>query len=162
LLLFRQSFTLHISDYLSGFACLFAYISLVQYLDFSAKYSFILKTLTFCFPIIVRTMVGIMPIFIGCTLLSILLFGASIRFQNASYAAMNLYSMIAGDELQDVFRDLTGFQMLLSLIFLYLYVFFGVAVITNSLIAIVAQGFKETKRLSRFDWAKFLDRQDGN
>ncbi len=70
--------------------------------------------------------------------------------------------MIAGDELQDVFRDLTGFQMLLSLIFLYLYVFFGVAVITNSLIAIVAQGFKETKRLSRFDWAKFLDRQDGN
>jgi hypothetical protein len=54
------------------------------------------------------------------------------------------------------------FQMLLSLIFLYLYVFFGVAVITNSLIAIVAQGFKETKRLSRFDWAKFLDRQDGN
>lgn len=97
--LFRGNFGLHISDYLSGFSCMFAFISLVQYLDYSAKYSFILKTLSYAVPVLVRTMVGILPIFIGACLLAISLFSSSWRFHSASYAAMNLYSAIAGDEL---------------------------------------------------------------
>jgi hypothetical protein len=97
--LVRGKFGLHISDYLSGFGCMFAYIGLVQYLDYSAKYSFILKTISFSIPILIRTMVGILPIFIGTVLLAISLFSSSYRFHNASYAAMHLYSMIAGDEL---------------------------------------------------------------
>jgi hypothetical protein len=125
--LFRGNFGLHISDYASGFGCMFAYIGLVQYLDYSAKYSFILKTLTYAVPILVNTCVGILPIFIGSVLLSISLFSASSRFTDSAHAAMNLYSMIAGDELQDVFRDVTGIQLLLGLVFLYIYVFFGVA-----------------------------------
>jgi hypothetical protein len=133
---------------------MFAYIGLVQYLDYSAKYSFILKTLSFAVPVLVRTMVGIIPIFIGAVLLSISLFGASWRFHSASYAAIHLYSAIAGDELQDLFRDITGFNMLLALLFMYIYVFFGVAVITNTFIAIVEQGFSETKSRSRFHWIK--------
>jgi hypothetical protein len=158
--LFRGNFGLHISDYLSGIGCMFAYIGLVQYLDYSAKYSFILKTLSHAVPVLVRTLVGIIPIFIGAVLLSISLFSSSYRFHTASFAAMNLYSMIAGDELQDVFRDLTGVNLLLALIFLYLYVFFGVAVITNTFIAIAEQGFSETKSRSRFEWAKQLKKNE--
>lgn len=67
---------------------------------------------------------------------------------------MNLYAMIQGDELQDVFRDLTSIQMLAGLIFLYTWVFFGMAVITNTFIAIVEQGFLSTKRMTRFEWLK--------
>lgn len=156
----RGNFGLHISDYLSGFGCMFAYIGLVQYLDYSAKYSFILKTLSFAVPVLIRTMVGILPIFIGAVLLSISLFGASWRFHSASYAAINLYSAIAGDELQDLFRDITGFNMLLGLLFMYIYVFFGVAVITNTFIAIVEQGFSETKSRSRFHWIKGSNRPE--
>ena len=44
--------------------------------------------------------------------------------------------------------------MLLALMFMYIYVFFGVAVITNTFIAIVEQGFSETKSRSRFHWIK--------
>jgi len=160
--LFRGNFGLHFSDYLSGFGCMFAYIGLVQYLDYSAKYSFILKTLSHAVPVLGRTLVGIIPIFIGAVLLSISLFSSSLRFHTASFAAMNLYSMIAGDELQDVFRDLTGVNLLLALAFLYLYVFFGVAVITNTFIAIAEQGFSETKSRSRFEWAKQLKNNDND
>ena len=78
---------------------MFAWIGLVQYLDYSAKYSFILKTLSVAVPILAQTLVGILPIFIGAVLLSISLFSASFRFHTATYAAMNLYAMIAGDEL---------------------------------------------------------------
>ena len=103
-------------------------------------------------------MVGILPIFIGAVLLSISLFSASYRFHNATYASMNLYSMIAGDELQDVYRDLTGVDLLTAILFLYIYVFFGIAVITNVFIAIAERGFNETKGRSRFDWVKKIQR----
>ena len=84
-------------------------------------------------PILGRTMVGIFPFFIGAVLLAISLFSASYRFHDASYASINLYSMIAGDELQDVFRDLTSMNLLTAIVFLYIYVFFGiVAIITCS------------------------------
>lgn len=106
---------------------MFAYIGLVQYLDYSAKYSFILKTLSYAVPILVNTCVGILPIFIGAVLLSISLFPASSRFTDSTHAAMNLYSMIAGDELQDGFRDVTNINILQGLLFMYIYVFFGVA-----------------------------------
>ena len=97
--------------------------------------------MSFSIPILIRTLVGILPIFIGAALLSISLFSSSYRFHNVSYAAMHLYSVICGDELQDVFRDLTGIQLLMGLLFLYLYVFFGIAVITNVFIAIAERGF---------------------
>ena len=71
---------------------------------------------------------------------------------------MNLYSMIAGDELQDVFRDLTGVDLLTALLFLYIYIFFGIAVITNVFIAIAERGFSETKGRSRFEWVKKMYR----
>jgi hypothetical protein len=137
---------------------MFAWIGLVQYLDYSAKYSFILKTLSFAVPILARTLVGILPIFIGAVLLSISLFSASFRFHNATFASMNLYSMIAGDELQDVYRDLTGVDLLTALLFLYIYIFFGIAVITNVFIAIAERGFSETKGRSRFEWVKKMYR----
>ena len=120
-------FGLHYSEYLCGFGCFFAYASLVQYLDFSPKYSIIFKTLTHAVPIIIRTSVGIIPIFMGAVLLAVSLFSASNRFKSASMTAINLYAMINGDELQDIFRDLTGIQLLTSLIFCYLYIFFGYA-----------------------------------
>lgn len=50
--------------------------------------------------------------------------------------------------------------MLCGLLFLYIYVFFGVAVITNTFIAIVEQGFSETKSRNRFDWAKKINRKE--
>ena len=50
--------------------------------------------------------------------------------------------------------------MLMGLLFLYVYVFFGVAVITNTFIAIVEQGFSETKSRSRFEWAKKIGLDD--
>ena len=133
---------------------MFAYFGLVQYLDYSAKYSFILKTLSHAVPVILRTIVGIFPIFVAVVLLGTTLFSASTRFASPAYSAMNLYSMIQGDELQDVFRDLSSIQMLTGLIFLYVWVFFGMAVITNTFIAICEQGFLTTKRMSRFAWLK--------
>jgi hypothetical protein len=50
--------------------------------------------------------------------------------------------------------------MLLGLLFMYIYVLFGVAVITNTFIAIVEQGFSETKCRSRFHQIKGSNRPE--
>ena len=112
-------------------------------------------------PILGRTMVGIFPFFIGAVLLAISLFSGSYRFHDASYASINLYSMIAGDELQDVFRDLTSMNLLTAIVFLYIYVFFGIVAITNVFIAIAERGFSETKGRSRFDWVRRIKKGEG-
>jgi len=65
-------------------------------------------------------MVGIFPIYIGAIMLSCSLFSASYRYQSPAYAAMNLYAMINGDELQDTFRDLSSLKTIAGIIFLYL------------------------------------------
>ena len=147
-------FGLEISEYLCGFGCMSAYFCLVQYLDYSSRYSFILKTMTYALPIMLRTLVGILPIFIGFVLLATSLFSTAYRFRSPSFTAVTLYSMMNGDELQDVFRDLTSIAKLPALIFLYVWVFIGVAVITNTFVVIVEQGFSSTRHQSRFEWLR--------
>jgi hypothetical protein len=56
---------------------------------------------------------------------------------------------------------LTGVDLLTALLFLYIYIFFGIAVITNVFIAIAERGFSETKGRSRFDWVKKMNRGEG-
>jgi len=123
----KDIYGLHISDYLCGFGCMFAWMSLVQYLEYYPEYSFILKTLSVSVPVLLRTIIGILPIYAGVVILGACLFPLSNRFKSFSLAAMNLYSMINGDELQDAFRDLTSIDLILGLLYLYLYTFIGYA-----------------------------------
>ncbi|CDW71109.1 UNKNOWN [Stylonychia lemnae] len=152
--IFKSYFGLHISEYLCGFGCMFSWISLIQYLEYYSEYSFISKTLSVAIPNIFKTIVGVLPLYVGVVLLGCILFPGSQRFQSFSYASMNLYSIINGDELQDTFRDLQSVGFLIALIYLYIYVFFGYAVIVNMFIAIIEDGFMDTKYSSRFDWLK--------
>ena len=78
--IYRQQFGIHITEYMCGLGCMFAWFGIVQYLDYSAKYSFILKTLTQAVPMFLRTAVGILPIYIAVVLLSVSLFSSSARF----------------------------------------------------------------------------------
>lgn len=63
--------------------------------------------------------------YIGACLFATAVFSNSNRFNDLSLTAMNLYCIINGDEMQDVFRDLTSVQVLVGLLFGVLYVFTG-------------------------------------
>lgn len=70
----KSYFGLHISEYLSGFGCMLAWVSLSQYLEYYPEYSFIIKTLSVAVPTILKTIVGMLPLYIGAVLLSTALF----------------------------------------------------------------------------------------
>lgn len=65
--------------------------------------------------------------YIGAVLLATALFPLSNKYQSFSWSAMHLYSMINGDELQDCFRDLAAIDLMIGMLFAYIYVFIGYA-----------------------------------
>lgn len=71
---------LSISEFLVGFGCMLAWISLIEYLEYSPKHSFISKTLSSALPKVMKTLIGVLPIFIGISLFGLSLFGNVFRF----------------------------------------------------------------------------------
>jgi hypothetical protein len=121
----KSYFGLRYAEYLIGLGCALAWFSLVQYLDYYREYSFIAKSVSIAMPTIFRTAVGVLPMYIGACLFATCVFSASNRFNDISLTAMNLYAIINGDEMQDVFRDITSIQLLVGLVFGIVYVFIG-------------------------------------
>lgn len=52
-----------------GFGCFFAWVSLTRYFMYSQRHSLILRTIEFSSPILIRAIVGILPLFIGYAIL---------------------------------------------------------------------------------------------
>ena len=98
---------------------------MIQYLEYYPKYAFILMTMKAATPDIIRTSVGIFPLMMGVSLFATAVFLGSNRFNSVSLSMMNLYCSMIGDELQDVFRDLTGIRSLAAMIFLFFSIFMG-------------------------------------
>lgn len=78
-------------------------------------------------PKVFRTFLGVTPMFIGIAMLGVCLFYTTYSFQYFSDAAMTLISLTYGDELQNVYRDITGYRLFLGAVYLFFYVFFGIA-----------------------------------
>ena len=98
---------------------------MIQFIEYYPQYAFILKTMKVATPDIIRTSVGIFPLMMGVSLFATAVFLGSNRFNSVSLTMMNLYCSMIGDELQDVFRDLTGVRVLVAMLFLFVSIFLG-------------------------------------
>jgi len=58
---------------------------------------FVLATLRNAFPVILRTIAGVLPIYIGFTLLGTMIFSDSKRFSNFGNSFYNLFAVMNGD-----------------------------------------------------------------
>lgn len=89
-----------------------AWINLLQYFEYSKSMRFVLATIRNAGPVIMRTIVGVLPVFIGFTLLGNLLFSDSRRFSNFGDGFYNLFAVMNGDEIYAVFRDISQINFL--------------------------------------------------
>jgi hypothetical protein len=85
-------------------------------------------------PIVIRAMVGILPFFIGFTFLATCLFWESRQFSSPAEAMFTLFSMMNGDQISEVYYQLTFNQFLLGSIFTYSFVFISIWYSINLLI----------------------------
>jgi hypothetical protein len=74
-------------------------------------------------PVVIRAMVGILPFFLGFTFLGLCLFWESQKFSSPSLSMFTLFALMNGDNIFDVYVDISYWKFLLSNIYMYFFVF---------------------------------------
>lgn len=135
-----------------GLGAMVAWISLTRYLEYSRDYSIISRTVRHALPVVLRTMLSVIPFLCGFALLGMCLFWESNRFDGFSISLFTLYAVMNGDMIYDTFHDLNQLRFLVSQIYMYCFVFFSICVFQNMFITLVEDGYISTKYKSKFDW----------
>jgi len=111
---------LDIESILVGLGCLFAYFNIARYLEFhSTNFSIFYEVVSKAFPIVLRYLGGVFPIFLGFLFFGICVFWKSERFATPSRSMYSLFSIILGDNVYDTFQDLKGINFFLGQIYCY-------------------------------------------
>ncbi len=125
--IFKISVEVSVNELILGLSCMLTWVSLIRYLDHSYDYSFVPRTLGEAVPVILKTMAGILPLFLGFAFLGIALFWESQRFKSFHYSLFTLYAMMNGDMLWDTYHDISAIHFIIANIFLYCFIFFAIA-----------------------------------
>ena len=103
---------------------------------------------------VIKTLIGVLPVFIGVNFLGICIFWKSEWFGSYSDGMFTLFAAMNGDNLANVYSDLAFYWFLWANIFLYTYILFSIAVILNIFTIIVEEGYitaKYSKKLLEGD-----------
>lgn len=94
---------------------------------------------------VIYTFVGVLPVFIGANFLGICIFWRSERFGSYSDGMFTLFAAMNGDNLANVYSDLSFYRFIWANIFLYTYILFSIAVILNIFTIIIEEGYITAK-----------------
>jgi len=137
---------------LIGSGCLFACINLGKYFEYNKDYAIVYETLRRSFPVVIRFLVGVFPIFLGFLFFSISIFWRSDRFSTTSNGSITLFSIIQGDAVYNTFKDLTGIRFFIGQIFLYLFCIMFIIIVWNIFISIIEEAYVVTKLRNKTSW----------
>jgi len=108
-------------NFLIGLGCMLALINIARYIHYSSDYAMIYETLNISFPMVIRYISGVMPMYLGFILFGYCLFWESERFGSISRTMITLFSMINGDSVYSTFQDLKRDNFFISQIYLYVF-----------------------------------------
>lgn len=108
-------------NFLIGLGSMLALINIARYISYSTDYAIIYETLNISFPMVIRYISGVLPMFIGFILFGYCLFWESERFKSISSTMRTLFSMINGDSVYSTFEDLKRDNFFISQIYLYIF-----------------------------------------
>jgi hypothetical protein len=137
---------------LLGSGCLFACINMGKYIEYHKDYAIVYDTLRQSFPVVIRYLIGVFPIFLGFLFFSVSVFWRSERFSSVSTASYTLFSLIQADAILDSFRDLSGIRFFLGQIFLYLFCIIFIIIVWNIFISIIEEAYVVVKLRNKTSW----------
>jgi hypothetical protein len=140
------------SEILIGFGCMFAFLSIGKYIEYSENYSTIYRTIKNSLPNVGRYLLGVAPIFLGFIFFGLCIFWKSERFTSTSSSMIILFSLAQGDSVFDAFKDLSGFYFIIGQIYLYLFCIIFIVVVLNIFIAIIEEAYINSKMQSKTHW----------
>jgi hypothetical protein len=119
--LFDTKHTGYSTEMFIGFGCMFAFINIARYIEYSESYAILYTTLRGAMPNVMRYLIGVMPIFLGFVFFGLCVFWKSERFTSPSDVMIILFALAQGDSVFDTFKDLQGFSFFIGQVYLYLF-----------------------------------------
>lgn len=140
--------------FLLGIGTLLAWVNLVRYLEFDKKYTVLISALQRGFPNALRFLLGALPVFIGFALFGVAYFSeTSGRFSSFGTACVTLFGLQNGDDVQGTFSD-TAKNMVVSRIYLAVFVFISIYGVANIFIAIMDEAYGVSMRQTEAELQK--------
>ena len=116
-LFFLMSHVFHLGtvEIFLGTGCFLTWCSFTRYFENTKDFNLISRTFTVAIPILMRTILGIAPTFIGFALLGMCLFWPyAEKFSSFSKSLYILYCVMNGDSISDLFQGTTAFRFILG------------------------------------------------
>ena len=126
-----------------GFGTFFAWINMMQYLRHNNDLFLFSNTILSTWSILLKYIVGILPIYFAYVFLGICFFWQSGWFSDTYYSMMTLFAMLNGDTLIEIITDCTPFGTFAAMLYFYSFLVLFVCVILNIFIAIIENGYSK-------------------
>ena len=136
-----------------GLGCCLTWYSITKYFANTKDYTIISRTFSLAIPLVVKVMIGGLPIFIGFVLLGVCLFWPFRgHFDSVSNSAFTLFGMMNGDNVGEYFSGTSLTRLVSGQIFCYAYVILGMCYIQNLNMICVEDCYLTAKYMSNFSW----------
>jgi len=155
ILLFASEYIrLYYAELLIAVGSFMHWISLTSFVEHAQRFSFISRTMSYSFFEFLKNIVATAPIFLGFSFLALCLFWQSNRFREVGISAFTLFGLMNGDEISNVFEDVTSFSFIMGIIFFLLFTFFSISVIANLFLIIIGDSYMIIKERAKYDWLR--------
>eukprot|EP00818_Percolomonas_sp_WS_P000726 CAMPEP_0117439528 /NCGR_PEP_ID=MMETSP0759-20121206/2611_1 /TAXON_ID=63605 /ORGANISM="Percolomonas cosmopolitus, Strain WS" /LENGTH=937 /DNA_ID=CAMNT_0005231245 /DNA_START=377 /DNA_END=3186 /DNA_ORIENTATION=+ len=128
-----------------GLGCLTSFFSIIRYLQYIPKFYVLIMTIRISIPFALRYLTGVMPLFMGYTLASVVWFGHYVPyFSTIDIAAVSNFCCLHGDVIRDTFDMLYGWSDLSRIwgrIYLYSFVLLFITVILTMFLLIIEDAY---------------------
>jgi hypothetical protein len=138
-----------------GFGCFFAWLSVLRYFQNTAQFSVITRTFSTAFPKVAALQFGILPIYIGYTLMGRSMFWQDLHaFRSFGTTSFTLFSVANGDSVFDTFHGTTQTRLVIGFMYTLAWTFFGVVIMQNMNLVVIEDTYLTVKYKTQTDWLK--------
>jgi len=124
--LFSRTTALSFTELVIGLGCFGSWLGLLRFIDTNEKLYSAPKTIKTAVPVILRILIGVIPVLIGFSFLGMCLFWKSDKFKTPADAFFSLYSMMNGDVIRETYEDISFGKLIAASLFCYSFCFFAI------------------------------------
>jgi hypothetical protein len=151
--IFSRFFNSKLIEIFIGFGCFFSWVSIIRYLENTRQFSVITRTFSVAIPKVAALQFGILPVYVGYTLMGRALFWQDLHaFMDFSKAAFTLFSVANGDSVWDTFSGTTRSRYIVGFLYSLAWTFFGVIIMQNMNLVVIEDTYLTVKYKSNNEW----------
>eukprot|EP00820_Chromera_velia_P028132 Cvel_11466.t1-p1 / transcript=Cvel_11466.t1 / gene=Cvel_11466 / organism=Chromera_velia_CCMP2878 / gene_product=Mucolipin-2, putative / transcript_product=Mucolipin-2, putative / location=Cvel_scaffold721:63832-71391(+) / protein_length=1263 / sequence_SO=supercontig / SO=protein_coding / is_pseudo=false len=143
-----------------GIGCFLAWTNLLRYLEYFSKYYVLMRTMARGVPRILEFLAAVVPLFLAYAALGVSLFWATEQFGNMSWSCLSLFSVLNGDDIRNVFKNLKEIHPMFGEIYLYSFLCLFMYVVLNVFISIIEDAFFTEKAKIELDELEFAEAEE--